>query len=279
MSDISKIQLPNKTTYEIKDSTARDTISKAVVDIDNLKSLVDVEGSRDALVLNINDEKICLILNDDGSVTWQNCDELINISIIRPTTVDLGNSIVIIGRIAGGTSPYTYKMEAKLSSEQDYLEIKAFGGTAAKEWKPEKTGIYTVRVTVRDNTGKSVSKSITLTVNPELINNSTLSATNINYGESITFTGKAEGGTSPYTYKFEAKHSSTHINYHVIQDFSDTATKKWQPAKTGTYSVRITVKDGTGADIEKYFDITVNAVEGEELLGEENFIYDEEGFI
>ena len=109
-----------------------------------------------------------------------------------------------------------------------------------------------------------------------LKNESTISATSITFGKSITMTGKASGGTSPYTYKFEAK-QSTHTNYSVLQDYSSTATKTWKPGSTATYSVRITVKDSKGNIAEKYIDLTVMPAEGDEPNSENPTIDESEG--
>ena len=181
---------------------------------------------------------------------------LTNSSTISATSISLGSSVTLTGKASGGTSPYTYKMEAKLTSEQDYTVIKAYGSTASKAWKPEKAGTYTVRISVKDSTGKSVSKTFTITVKSALQNNSTVSATSITKGKELTLTGKASGGTSPYTYKFEAKHS-TSTNYSVLEDFSSKTVRKWIPQKTGTYTVRITVKDKDGKTVVKSMTITV----------------------
>ena len=110
------------------------------------------------------------------------------------------------------------------------------------------------------NLGYYTSSGYQYTVKPAeaLTNNSTLSSTSITLGNSITINGKASGGTSPYTYKFESKHS-TSSNYHVIKDFSSTATTSWQPGKTGTYTIRITVKDKAGKTASKTFTLTVKS--------------------
>ncbi len=109
----------------------------------------------------------------------------------------------------------------------------------------------------------------------DLKNESTISATSITLGNSVTISGKASGGTSPYTYLFEAKHS-TSSSYSVRQDYSTKETCTWKPAKTGTYSIRITVKDSEGDVAEKYIDLTVLAAEGDEPNSENPTIESEE---
>ena len=184
---------------------------------------------------------------------------LVNNSSVSSTSITFGNSVTISGKASGGTSPYTYKFEAKHSTSSSYYVIKDFSSTATTSWLPGKTGTYTIRITVKDKSGKTAAKSFTITVkDAALTNSSTISSTSVNFGKSITLTGRASGGTSPYTYKFEAKHS-TSSSYHVIKDFSSTATTSWQPGKTGTYTIRITVKDKTGETVAKSFTLTVKA--------------------
>ena len=199
-------------------------------------------------------KKRLFILNVEKPV-----EALANNSTLSATSITLGDSITINGKASGGTSPYTYKFESKHSTSSSYHVIQDFSSTATTSWLPGKTGTYTIRITVKDKAGKTAAKSFTLTVkDATLTNSSTISSTSVNFGKSITLTGKASGGTSPYTYKFESKHS-TSSRYHVIKDFSSTATTSWLPGKTGTYTVRITVKDKAGKTASKTFTLTVKS--------------------
>ena len=129
---------------------------------------------------------------------------------------------------------------------------RTFSGYTLASTPSNASGVFTenaITVTYTYSGSSSVDKPA---------NNSTISSTSVNFGSSITLTGKASGGTSPYTYKFEVKHS-TSSSYHVIKDFSSTATTSWQAGKTGTYTIRITVKDKTGETVAKSFTLTVKA--------------------
>ena len=65
--------------------------------------------------------------------------------------------------------------------------------------------------------------------------------------------GKAVGGTSPYTYSFYFKRS-TNTNWKLLGDaFTSTASARFRPTATGSYDIRIIVKDSTGATETKYF--------------------------
>ncbi|MGN0536696.1 MAG: hypothetical protein ACI4M3_01810, partial [Acutalibacteraceae bacterium] len=84
----------------------------------------------------------------------------------------------------------------------------------------------------------------------------TISATSITKGNSVTMTGKASGGTSPYQYAMVVKHS-TADSWTTLKGYDTTATKTWTPAKTGTYTVQIKVKDAKSTVVTKTFTLTV----------------------
>ncbi|MGN1457128.1 MAG: hypothetical protein ACI4XP_04135, partial [Acutalibacteraceae bacterium] len=113
------------------------------------------------------------------------------------------------------------------------------------------------RTKVKDSTGKEVVKDFTLTVNStSLANSSTMSKTTINFGDALTITGKATGGTLPYQYTFLCKHSSA-SSWTTLTSYGTTSKRVWQPKKSGTYTVRTKVKDATGKEVIKDFTLTV----------------------
>ena len=182
---------------------------------------------------------------------------LTNSSTISATSIAKGNSVTMTGKASGGTSPYQYAMVVKHSTADTWTTLKAYNTTATKTWTPAKTGTYTVQIKVKDASGTAVTKSFTLTVkDAALTNSSTISATSITKGQSVTMTGKASGGTSPYQYAMVVKHS-TASTWTTLKAYNTTATKTWTPAKTGTYTVQIKVKDASGTAVTKSFTLTV----------------------
>ena len=93
-----------------------------------------------------------------------------------------------------------------------------------------------------------------------LANTSTISATKITLGKSVTLTGKATGGTAPYTYSVLYKQKSQ-SKWTTKQDFAENNTVSVKPAKAVDYDICIKVKDKTGTVEKKYFTVKVtNAV-------------------
>ena len=69
--------------------------------------------------------------------------------------------------------------------------------------------------------------------------------------------GKAVGGAGNYTYSFYFKRS-TNTNWKLLGDkFQTTASARFKPTATGTYDIRIDVKDNTGTIVKKFFTATV----------------------
>ncbi|MGN0470621.1 MAG: hypothetical protein ACI4GV_06875, partial [Acutalibacteraceae bacterium] len=161
-----------------------------------------------------------------------------------------------------GTAPYQYSFTAKHSTATSRTTLKGYNTTATHTWAPGLTGTYEVCAKVKDSTGTEVKKFFTLTVNEApLANNSTISATTITKGKSVTLKAIAAGGTAPYQYSFTAKHS-TASSWTTLKSYNTTSTKTWTPSLTGTYEVCAKVKDSKGTEVKKFFTLTVNAAGG-----------------
>ena len=89
-----------------------------------------------------------------------------------------------------------------------------------------------------------------------LANTSTISATSIKLGETVTLTGKATGGIAPYQYQMVYKKVSD-TKWTTKQNFSENTTVSIKPANATDYDVCIKVKDTTGTVEKKYFSVTV----------------------
>ena len=91
-----------------------------------------------------------------------------------------------------------------------------------------------------------------------LVNDSTVpSAAKV--GSSVTLTGAAAGGTSPYKYAFYFKKGSETEWKVKGTEYGTAATATLNPGAATTYYVKISVKDNTGAVKDKTFTINVNA--------------------
>ena len=90
---------------------------------------------------------------------------LVNNSTISTTSITLGGSAKLTGKASGGTSPYNYTYQYKLSSASTWATQGTKNGTATTATlSPNTKGTYNVRVIIKDSTGAAQTKTFTLKV-------------------------------------------------------------------------------------------------------------------
>ena len=100
-----------------------------------------------------------------------------------------------------------------------------------------------MQIKAKDSTGASKTNSFTLNVSDNataLTNNSKISATTINKGASVTMTGAATGGTTPYQYAYVAQ--SPDGKWTVLKNYSSDTSYVFTPASLGKYNIHIRYK-------------------------------------
>ena len=90
----------------------------------------------------------------------------------------------------------------------------------------------------------------------DLKNNSTLSATSIKLGNSVTAKCSASDGTGSYQYAVYYK-QKTQSKWTAAQSYGTNANVTFKPGSATAYEVCIKVKDSAGTEVKKYFDVTV----------------------
>ncbi|MGN0537860.1 MAG: CAP domain-containing protein [Acutalibacteraceae bacterium] len=185
--------------------------------------------------------------------------QLVNNSTISATTIVKGNSVKFTCAASGGISPYKYLITAKLTTSNTWVLLRDYNTSTTYTWTPTQTGTYDVSIKVKDSNGTVVSKTLKINVvEKQLVNNSTASATTIVKGNSVKLTCAASGGRSPYQYSISAR-PTTSNTWTLLRDYNTATTYTWTPNQTGSYYVRIIVKDSTGTTAVKTIGITVNA--------------------
>ena len=114
------------------------------------------------------------------------------------------------------------------------------------------TSGYQYTVEIDDSNDESENET------EQLVNNSTLSATSISLGNTVTATGNATGGTGTYTYAVYYKQTAQ-TKWTTAQNFGTNSTVTFKPAKAATYNVCVKVKDSTDTIEKKYFKVTVTS--------------------
>ena len=180
-----------------------------------------------------------------------------NNSTISSQTSTVCGTVTVTVTGAGGTSPYTYAVYYKLSTSTYYTAVSDYSSTRTVKVTTAKEGTYNIRTRVKDSTGAMANKDFDVTVSgTPLSNKSTLSATSITAGKSVTVTGAASGGTSPYKFALYYKKSSASY-YTTARDYSTTKAMTLTLKEAGTYNLRTRVKDNNGTMSTKDFTVKV----------------------
>ena len=125
---------------------------------------------------------------------------LTNKSSLSSAGITLGSSVTVKCAATGGTSPYKYAIYYKKVSSETWTQARGYSTTASYPFTPKAATSYTIRVRVKDSTGKIVSKDFLLRVSKPLTNTSTVSAKTVTLGKSVKVTCSATGGKTPYRY-------------------------------------------------------------------------------
>lgn len=187
----------------------------------------------------------------------ENYPTLVNNSTVSASSVTLGGAVKLYGSASGGTGTYKYAYYYKRTSESSWHTIKDYSTVSPKSFTPSSAGDYDILIKVKDSRNTIVKKYFTLKVIPVLTNQSTVSATAMTLGKSITLKGAAKGGTGSYTYAYYYK-LSTNSSYKTISNYSTATSQTFKPSAVGKYDICIKVKDGSGTIVKKYFTVTVS---------------------
>ena len=175
---------------------------------------------------------------------------------ISSSSIKLGESVKVTGGAIGGTEPYQYSYFYKKSTDSTYTTLKGYSSKNVVYFKPEEAGTYTFVSKVKDSDGTVSRKEFTIYVS-DLTNNSMLSSTSIALGETVTITGEASGGETPYKFAFYYK-NSTSSSYKTLKDYSSQSVVSFKPDSTGSYSIVVKVKDNAGTVQRMEFTLVVS---------------------
>lgn len=197
------------------------------------------------------------VVNKDIKVTVK--PALKNTSSVTPTTIVLGQTVKVTCTAVAGSGGYQYAVYYKLSTASKWTKGRDYETGTSVTVKPAHSGTYTIRVKVKDSAGKIVNKDIKVTVKPAIKNVSTISATSIKKGSTVTVNCKAEAGSGSYQYAVYYKKDSA-SSWSTASSYSSTASVKVTTKYASGYTIRTKVKDTvTGKVVSKDLKLTVNA--------------------
>jgi len=192
------------------------------------------------------------------TMTVKVTNALKNTSSVASTSITLGNSVTVKGAATGGTSPYTYSYYFKQSSSSTWTTKTANTTSTSVSIKPGSAVNYDFKVVVKDKAGKTAEKTMTVKVTQAVFtNNSSVSATTITLGSSITVKGAASNGTTPYTYSYYFKQSSQ--SSWTCKEGNTTSTSVTiKPGSAVNYDIKVVAMDSAGKSATKTFTVKVN---------------------
>lgn len=189
-------------------------------------------------------------------VTVTEAVELTNNSIMSASTIVKGNTVTLTGIAAGGSGSYTYAFLYKKKTDTKWTTKQGFAENNTVDIKPASAVDYDVCIKVQDSKGTIVKKFFDLTVTQALASNSTISATSITKGQTVTVNCAATGGEAPYAYAVYYKKNAD-AKWTTKQNFTDNAEVIVKPANATTYDICVKVKDCTGTVAKQYFTVEV----------------------
>ncbi len=183
---------------------------------------------------------------------------LANTSTLSATTITKGQTVTVNGSATGGVGSYKYAVYSKKSADSTWTTVQSYKTTSKVSVTLAEVGTYNLCVKVQDTSGTIAKKYFNVTVKTANLQNiSTLSATTITKGQSVTVKGAATGGTIPYQYAYFYKKASD-TSWVKVKGYSTATSVKITPASATVYDVCIYVKDASNQLVKKYLKVTVN---------------------
>jgi len=170
---------------------------------------------------------------------------------LSDTVVLSGKSFTINATATGGTAPYQYRYTAVYRGSETVL--KDYSTSATCTASLGQYAAYTIKVTVKDATGKTVEKTANLTVTYISYINLFADKTTSKTGEKVTFTAQAATNGISVTYKYTVTGNGT--TQTLTTNSNNTAT--WTPSKEGSYTAKVEVLYKGESIISKTISITV----------------------
>lgn len=146
----------------------------------------------------------------------------------------------------GGSGSYLYNLEIT-DSQGNIVASTNESKKNTYSWTPKISGTYTVYVDIKDTNTGITSKGKTckyVVVKKKLtITQVKISKKKIVQKKSVAFTITATGGKTKYQYAFTVKNAKGKVVKKV--NYQSKKKLNWKPAKAGTYTVYVSVKDAT----------------------------------
>lgn len=201
--------------------------------------------------------------------------QLINKSYVNSVSLKLGETVRIKGKAEGGSGTYLYSYYFKRTTSANWNLLGTEFSTAKSAiFKPVSSGIFDVRVDIKDSDGTVVSKNIKVEASSgEFENISALNRNVINdLSLPIRLYGLGVGGSGNYSYAYYFKRSVNEKWNKIGTEFGKQKEVRLYPTAFAGYDIMIKVKDDeTRKIVSKNFTVNPGKTES---LSNESFISD-----
>ncbi len=211
-------------------------------------------------IYEIDKNTIGLKVDTDDNGTYETSIKgvpiLENNSYLSSDNIQLGSSVTVIASGKGGKGSLEYAVYYKKISDSKWTAVQDYNANTTVSVIPAKATNYDICVKVKDSNGNIEKKYFVLSVYDVLKNTSTVSATQIYSGSTVSVKASATGGTGNYTYAVYYKQQSQ-SQWAVKQNFAQNADVSIKPEHITDYDICVKVKDGNGNIAKKYFVLKV----------------------
>ena len=187
------------------------------------------------------------------------------------TTADSGEIVTFTAVGNGGDGNYQYKFIINDTTNDKWYKLQDYSANNTIEWKATTAGTKRIMVDIKDGTGKSVGKNISVVVNgvPELSATFTASSYEVNPGDVVTLTANGLGGNGKYNYKFIIN-DKTDDKWYRLQDYRTNSVIQWTATTPGTKRLMVDVMDSNGKMFGTNITITVKAAQEVSNVADQN---------
>ena len=179
-----------------------------------------------------------------------------NDSTISKDKITLEQKIAVNCAASYGDGGYTYEVSFKKSTSSKWTTKQDFSANDVVTLKFGSPVTYYVRVKVKDSSDNIEEKIFTVKVSKKLDNLSSVSAENIKKGATLVVNADASGGDGDYLYKYSYRKPGNET-WILKKGYSSDSTCDFKLSTTGSYEIRVIVKDGNGMTASKVFTVTV----------------------
>ena len=166
------------------------------------------------------------------------------------TQKTVGETIKVKVSAKSGKAPYKFTYYVKKGSKK--VTLASNTKSKSVNWKPSKSGTYTVYVKITDAKKKTKTISKKYTVKPAVItikSFKTSKASGQKIKTKIVISANATVKKGKASYKFAVKLGKGKVK--TLKGYSSTKKVTWRPTKKGTYTLYLYVKNGKGITISK----------------------------